>query len=533
MKKSTLNLDYRLRINKQTKLLLPAILVTLILGDLFQMNAQGINRSNGFGVRGTVWKHSSITERTSFGEVSVEGSGELYFFHRLKNQWFLETSIGGVDRTKISGSTVDTRSIVPFLFGARYDLLSPAQNSPYQPYVSFGAGTYWISRAVVSGSVIAENDAKLGLHVGSGLNIILKSWFALNTDIKYHFVNFGSDLDDLSGFELGFGFSFMWGKKREIFRIRETKLIIQDIYPAYYQFYNTYPLALVTVENTAGYPIEVNLRCKVTPFSSRIKESGFIKIEKGESKDLPATAIFGPEITEIAVREPAVLDIEVEGRAGTTLIQEISSQVTIHTRNSWDGEMDKLRFFVTPDNPKILLYTRRLIEGVSDSLNLAGKNFLAAKTIFNDLRKRGIRYQSDPNIPFYQDDRVQFANETLDIGSGDCDDLVVLYGSLLESLGINTAFIQVKDPEKSLAHLFLIFDTGIPAENSSLISSNEKRYILRDEESGQKNVWLPVETTLIASGFDKAWDTGALNYLQEAKIRNGISEGWVQIFDIR
>jgi hypothetical protein len=332
---------------------------------------------------------------------------------------------------------------------------------------------------------------------------------------------------------LGFGFSFMWGKKREIFRIRGTKLIIQDIYPAYYQFYNTYPLALVTVENTAGYPIEVNLRCKVTPFSSRIKESGFIKIEKGESKDLPATAIFGPEITEIAVREPAVLDIEVEGRAGTTLIQEISSQVTIHTRNSWDGEMDKLRFFVTPDNPKILLYTRRLIEGVADSLNPAGKNFLAAKTIFNDLRKRGIRYQSDPNIPFYQDDRVQFANETLDIGSGDCDDLVVLYGSLLESLGINTAFIQVKDPEKSLAHLFLIFDTGIPAENSSLISTNEKRYILRDEESGQKNVWLPVETTLIASGFDKAWDTGALNYLQEAKIRNGISEGWVQIFDIR
>ena len=532
MKTSTFKLRFRLRLYNQIRFLLPTVLLTLILGNEFQISAQGINRSNGLGVRGTVWKHSSVTEHTSFGEVRAEGSGELYFFHRLKNQWFLETSIGGVDRTRIYGGTVDTRSIVPFLFGARYDLLSPAQNSPYQPYVSFGAGTYWISRAVVSGSVIAENDAQLGLHIGTGLNIVLKSWFALNTDIKYHFVNFGSELDDLSGFELGLGFSFMWGKKRELFRIKETKLIIQDIYPAYYQFYNTYPLALVTVENTAGYPIEVNLRSKVTPFSSRIKESGFIKIEKGESKDLPATAIFGSEITEIAAREPAVLDIEVEGRAGTTLIQEISSQVTIHTRNSWDGEMDKLRFFVTPDNPKILLYTRRLMEGVADSLNLTGKNFLAAKTIFNDLCKKGIRYQSDPNIPFYQDDRVQFADETMEIGSGDCDDLVVLYGSLLESLGINTAFIQVKDPEKTVAHIFLIFDTGIPAENSQVVSSNEKRYILRDEEPGKRTVWLPVETTLIASGFDKAWDNGALNYLQEAKIRNGISEGWVQIFDI-
>lgn len=534
MKTSINKLNLPANINFWVRLFGSIMIFSLLFGCSFEISAQGINRSIGLGLRGTVWKHnSSANSESDFGSViSSDGSGELYFFHRLKEQWFLETSIGGRDKSKIGGGKVESLAIIPFLFGARYDLLSPRYNSPYQPYLSFGAGTYWISRSLISGSVISESDAQMGLFFGGGLNVILKNWFALNTDIKYHLVNLGSAQDDLSGLQLGIGFSFMWGKKREIFRIRETKLIVRDIYPAYYQFYNTYPIALVTIENTAGYPIEVNLRCRVTPYSSRAKESGFIKIDKGEVRDLPATAIFAPEITEVSSTEPAVLDIEVEGRAGSTHIQEISSQITVHTRNSWNGEMDKLSFFVTPDNAQIIQFGRNLVESLSYSLNPNRANLVYAKIIFDELSKRGIHYLSDPNIPFYQDDRVQYANETLKLGSGDCDDLVVLYASLLESLGINTAFVQVKDPEKEQAHIYIIFDTAISAEYASEISTNEKRYIIREKAPGKKTVWIPIETTLIARGFDDAWNLGALNYLNEVTLRNGISEGWIQIFDV-
>jgi hypothetical protein len=324
----------------------------------------------------------------------------------------------------------------------------------------------------------------------------------------------------------------MFGRKSEMFRVRETKLIVKDIYPAYYQFYNLYPLALVNIQNMTGYPIEVNLKSKVSPFSSRPKESGFIQIEKGESKDLPATVIFDHNITEVESREPAILDIEIEGRARTTLIKNTSAQITVHTRNAWNGEVDKLGFFITPDAPEIIELSRSCIQAIDDSIPTALKNFEYSRAIFNDLSRRDIRYQSDPNVPYYKDDRVQFAKETLELRSGDCDDLVVLYTSLLQSIGIKSAFIQVKDPEKSIAHLFMMFDSGIPVEKATTISTNDKRYLIRDNGRNEKTVWIPVETTLLNQGFEAAWQNGALNYLKDATIRSGLVDGWVQIIDL-
>ena len=107
---------------------------------------------------------------------------------------------------------------------------------------------------------------------------------------------------------------------------------------------------------------------------------------------------------------------------------------------------------------------------------------------------------------------MQFARETVDAGSGDCDDLVVLYASLLESVGIQTALVEVRDPEKDLAHLYLLFNTGLKAEEGYLISENEKRYIVRDNSSGQLMVWIPVETTLVQEGFESAWNAGAMSW---------------------
>jgi len=144
----------------------------------------------------------------------------------------------------------------------------------------------------------------------------------------------------------------------------------------------------------------------------------------------------------------------------------------------------------------------------------------------------GLRYHSDPNIPFYKDDRVQYAHETLNLKSGDCDDLVVLYASLLESVGINTAFVEVRDSQKELAHLYLMFNTSVSPIQGHLISSNEKRYLMRDNSIGQKTIWLPIETTLINHGFEQAWKAGALEYLEDGVVRSGIAEGWVRIIDV-
>jgi hypothetical protein len=505
------------------KKILPLIILVLFTTQLV---AQGISRSTGIGVRYTVWKPNDPVGSIDVGYATatvVSGSaegGELYFFTRLKDRWFLETSIGGtgmiaVVKAGTSGTYSGFSSITPFLFGARYDLLSPEYGSAFQPYFSFGSGIHWINREATSsgtGGVYVGNEknTQFGLFGGAGLNVVLTKWLALNADLKYHLLNFKPDAD-YSGFQFGLGFSIMWGNEQEIFRVEEIKLVVKDIYPAYYRFYNTYPLALVTIKNMVSYPIEINLHSNIQGYSERSQESGFIKIAPGNAEDIPVYALFGSKLLNVSQREPAVIDIQLEARAGA---------------------IDRLGFFITPENETIMEFSRNIVRELPDVHQTEVRNFESAKTIFNILKKSKIRYQSDPNIPYYKDDYVQFATETLEKRAGDCDDIVVLYSSLLESIGIKTAFIEVRDPAKEIAHLYLMFDTGIEADKGYLVTSNQKWYVIREKTPERKTLWIPVETTLVEQGFDQAWQAGAMAYLQEGTLRAGIAEGWMRVIDV-
>jgi len=431
---------------------------------------------------------------------------------------------------------IEATAILPFLLGARYDIFSPRLPSSIQPYLSLGTGPYWISSVrnenpFAESMQTIESKMEYGAYAGGGTNILIASWLALNFDLKYHFVDFQFERG-YSGLEFGMGFSFIWGKKREAIQVKDIRLIVKDIYPAYHQFYNTYPLALVSIKNVASYPIDVNVRSRIRPFSERPKDSGFVRINKGKTEDIPVTAIFGKRLLQVSQREPAVLDIEIEARAGATLKKQLSAQVIIHTRNSWNGEMDKLGFFVTSDDEEILRLSREMMNQVDVSYDIETVSFEKAKFVFNQLKEKGIRYRSDPNILFYRDDRVQYALETIQLGGGDCDDLVVLYASLLESIGSSKPFIEVQDPEQEIAHLYLIFDSGLQPRQGYLLSSNQKRFVIRDKANNQKAIWIPVETTLIDKGFEEAWKIGATEFLQEGILRDGIEQGWVKIIDV-
>ncbi|MCK5075284.1 MAG: hypothetical protein KAR38_02860, partial [Calditrichia bacterium] len=331
----------------------------------------------------------------------------------------MELNIGGVGNVDIAQNAnlttqnVNVFSITPILLGLRYDLLSPKLPSKFQPYFSGGAGPYWMSNVEVVSSPTedyntTESFHKYGAYAGGGTNLMIKDWFALNFDLRYHFVDFKVE-EGYSGLEFGMGFSFMWGKKKEMFRIEGIRTVVTDIYPAYYQFYNTYPLAFITIKNTASYPIEVNVTSHIKGYSERSKESGFKRIERRESLDIPIHAIFGKRLLNSSSREPAVIDLKIEGRGGNTHTKSLSVNIMIHSRNSWNGEMDKLAFFVTPDDKDILQFSRQVEKQINTSKQNGAANFNLAKAIFKELKESGLHYLCDPNIPYYQDDRVQFA----------------------------------------------------------------------------------------------------------------------------
>ncbi len=515
-----------------------------------QVFAQGISRTYGLGIRGGIWKRKDKTmsinvSSSSFNEGSVDVGGvggTLYFFSRVAPRWFLETSIGAnadihVKEKDTFSDDVDVAVLMPFLFGLRFDVLPTRIPTNFQPYISGGLGPYWMLRTKVEEEFVSddqvsmESDLNFGVYGGTGMHLAVSSWFGFNLDCKYHFVDLKPS-HEYSGFEFSTGFLFMWGRKREIFRVNDIQVMVKDIYPAYYQFYNSYPLAVVHIQNTANYPIEVNIKSNIKGYSERIRESGFVEISRKEIKEIPILVFLGSQLLDLSSNETAVIDLEIEARAGVTNKKSLSAQIMMHSKNAWNGEIDKLRFFITPENERVLALARETAKTIPDSIPPELEKFQIARMLFKRLQQMQIRYLSDPNVPFYKDDRVQFARKTLELGTGDCDDLVVLYASLLESQGIETAFVDVQDPKKPMAHVYLLFDTGIASERGGMITTNEKKYIVRKKGRGGPTIWIPVETTMMMNGFDEAWSAGAIQYLQEAVLRSGIAEGWIRIVDV-
>ena len=109
-------------------------------------------------------------------------------------------------------------------------------------------------------------------------------------------------------------------------------------------------------------------------------------------------------------------------------------------------------------------------------------------------------------------DLLHFPLETLRTKAGDCDDLSILYAALLESVGVEAAFITTP------GHIFVAFNLGLDENSARDTFADPSDLILRDDGS----VWIPVEVTLVKDGFVKAWKEGASAW--SSAVSNGKQE---------
>ena len=191
--------------------------------------------------------------------------------------------------------------------------------------------------------------------------------------------------------------------------------------------------------------------------------------------------------------------------------------------------------FVTPSDLAVSGLARGLIQRYDDLLT--GKfnrsNLGKAALLFDALGVYRISYQADQKTPFasISDDRtifdtVQYPSELLQKEEGettkigDCDDLTVLFASLLENLSIDTAFLEANDPGKG--HIYLMFDSGVPPDRSEDHFTSPSEYV-----EWQGRIWIPVETTMYGFTFGDAWRTGVAEY-KRLKLRDQINEVYVQ-----
>ena len=322
------------------------------------------------------------------------------------------------------------------------------------------------------------------------------------------------------------------GSVRESLVKIEGVEMLGGIYPSAYQALAYRPIGKVRVRNTSQKPVQARAAFFVDRLMDGPTESGPVSIQPGASEDIPLTAVLNDRIKgvpAITIREGTV---SVSAAAEGEEDDRIRTRILIHGRNDWDGSSGSLRYFVTPDDPEVIRTAREILLKGKDSLAGVPPEMgpLRRAKVLCDRFNGKLVYVSDPK---HLTEFVQYPTETLTSRSGDCTDMTVCFASLLSSVGISTAFVDVvppKQPEKS--HIFFLFDTGLSPKFGDRVSSNPKRYIVRKSKTGQETIWIPIESTAITHGFEEAWTEGAQQYFDDVEIGLGVVQGWVHIVDV-
>jgi len=290
----------------------------------------------------------------------------------------------------------------------------------------------------------------------------------------------------------------------------EVAPMINPIFPLFYSYYDKNPAGEVLITNQERAPLhDVKLSFLVRQYMDQPKEFATVEhFRKGESLSLPVYALFTDNIFNVTEGTKVAGEIIVEySYIGKEMTSRYPVTVTVNNRNamSWDDDR-KAAAFVTSKDPLVLSFSKNIAGSLrTNDGGAVNPHFRTAMAIFEGLKIYGIGYVIDPSTPYSElsentgaIDFLQFPNQTLAYKAGDCDDLTVLYCSLLEAVGIETAFITAP------GHIYMAFNLGMDPASAEKLFASSADLIFRDDQT-----WVPIEITLVKDGFLKAWQIGA------------------------
>ncbi len=324
-------------------------------------------------------------------------------------------------------------------------------------------------------------------------------------------------IKDFNSLILGIGFtaSYRFGEDPDapaamIRSLKFSKTEIPDLFAAMQSYYVNNSFGSITLTNTEKHAID--------DIEVSFYQAGFMdtptpalsipSLAAGESIDVPLLASFNRNIFSVEGITPLTGEIRVSYTSrGKPAEQKNSVTYDLHDKTSmvWDDDR-KVAAFITPADSALRNYASFIRQSCRDSTIPAySEPMQFAVQVFHALGEIGCLYQVDPTLPFTEVqgntmvvDSINLPRTTLKNITGDCDDLTALYCSLLETVGINTAFITIP------GHIYAAYNTKVPARDFGKIHPDRKMTISIDGE-----LWVPVEITMIGkTGFMEAWRTG-------------------------
>ncbi len=322
-------------------------------------------------------------------------------------------------------------------------------------------------------------------------------------------------------------------------KVTSLNLFHSQLYTAKSPFYNQHPIGTIEIENDWDEPINVTLNISTTTGTGKY-QTPTTSIEANSSKEINLFInLTEKEEQKIVSHEQLVIAAEVKNESRIIANESID----IYNKNIWNGKVRDLEWFISSNDAELKKYSLQLYnEATYKNQNIDDKHIQKFNTLkyFFETAGKKFNYSTDPLFSVNRD-FVQYPLETFEKKTGDCEDLVVYFISLLRYNGINSAVVDIQPFEEVnqfglngntiMGHVFLLVDTSINISELERLELNEFQGISRSDKTGKKTIWLPLELTEIQNGFDRAFTKGVEIYYNEIINKNGHKDGKVNVYN--
>jgi tetratricopeptide (TPR) repeat protein len=284
----------------------------------------------------------------------------------------------------------------------------------------------------------------------------------------------------------------------------------ENIFPVFHKYYDDHPIGKALLQNPYNKPVtEIEVTLFVRQYMDVPKKcTSPVELDAGAAQEIELNALFTDRVLDITEATKVAVEIGMEYTyEGSRYKDELVETIRVYDRNAmtWDDDR-KAAAFVTAKDPMVLTFSKNVAGMVKDKGSRAvDNNLLIGMALHKALSLYGMTYIIDPRTPYAEFskqkdaiDFLQFPRQSLEYKAGDCDDLSILYSSLLGALGVEAAFITVP------GHILVALALEVSPDEARKSFLNPDELIFH----GGK-VWIPVEITELKAGFLEAWQTGA------------------------
>lgn len=372
-----------------------------------------------------------------------------------------------------------------------------------------------------------ETITNLALVAGGAIGVNFSPFFnfafGLRPSVTYRrtLSGLGSLIDRYDGlfWSIDVGLQLRLGRDPDAGEIRAIDFgepRIEPLFAAMQSYYAQNPVGEVELTNVHDG--------EITDLEVLFHQAGFMdgptsaaridRLAPGQVATVRFPAAFNDQVFQVEGVRPLTGEIVVRYRAGGRSIEQrqpVTYDLYDKTSITWDNDR-KMGAVITPSDSSIRSYASDIAQAArNETVNGLPDELQFAMQAYHALADRGMLYQPDPTSPFTQVqedtflvDSVSLPRDTINRITGDCDDLTALYNTILETRGIETAFVTTP------GHIYSALKLDTPPRDFASVHPDRDMTLPVGD-----SLWVLVEITVVGRGdFLQAWRTGMTEYLQ-------------------